>query len=141
MAIVAGYVEQAWSEGFGGPFSAKLDTGAKTSSINAQKVEMFQRGGQAWIRFSLTNESEIPATFEKRIVRTARIKRAGVGAEQRPVAVLTVCVAGVRAATEFTLNNRSGMQYPFLIGRSFLQGRLLVDSGAMNIARQYCGAN
>lgn len=47
---------------------------------------------------------------------------------------------GITAVTEFTLTDRSGMDYPILIGRSFLKGRLLVDAGATDIANRGCGA-
>ena len=52
---------------------------------------------------------------------------------------LPLCIAGVKSAAEFTLTDRTGLDYPMLIGRSALAGRIAVDSSRMHIAPDGCG--
>ena len=35
------------------PVKVKLDTGAKTSSLDAKHLEEFKKDGQAWVRFNI----------------------------------------------------------------------------------------
>ena len=137
---IAGYAEHIWLPGISTSFPAKLDTGAHTSSIHAINIHEFQRNEEAWARFTISKPPLISRPIEARVVRTARVKRAGVAAQQRTVVNMKICIAGITAVTEFTLTDRSGMDYPILIGRSFLKGRLLVDAGATDIANRGCGA-
>ncbi|HKK04473.1 MAG TPA: RimK/LysX family protein [Gammaproteobacteria bacterium] len=126
---VAGWVETAYLVDHGLSLDAKLDTGAATSSLDAGIYETFSRGGRAWVRFTLKGNNQRRATIETPVLRTAHIRRAGTGLESRPVVLLRLCIAGRTADAEFTLADRAGMAYPLLVGRSFLAGRLAVDSG------------
>ena len=65
--------------------------------------------------------------------------RAGIaGVTERPVISLPVCLAGYRDNAEFTLTDRSAMNYAVLIGRAFLATRIIVKSGATNMTLQSC---
>lgn len=135
---IAGWVENGW---IGEPpikVKVKLDTGAKNSSINAPVYREFYKDGQQFVSFILTNNDGAEVTIEKPLARTARIRRAGVGMRERPVIMLKVCVAGVTSDVEFTLADRSEMNYPILIGRTFLADKILVDSGRTFLANDQC---
>nr|NIO41145.1 hypothetical protein [Burkholderiales bacterium] len=54
---------------------AKLDTGAKTSSLNCDCQQTFSRDGEQWVRFTLTNYKGRSIELERKIHRVARIKR------------------------------------------------------------------
>ena len=108
---------------------AKLDTGAKTSSINAVHVESFTRDGESWVHFSLSNHDGKTASFEGAVVRISKIKRHNGDKQQRPVINLEICVGPVRKTVEVNLIDRTGLNYPLLIGRNFLGDALLVDAG------------
>ena len=70
--------------------------------------------------------------MERPVVRTVRIKRHAGRSLERPVVLLSICVGSVHKEVEVNLVDRSRFQYPLLLGRSFLEGDLLVDS-----ARRY----
>lgn len=56
---------------------AKLDTGALTSSIHAEKQELFERDGKKWVRFTVADtrgEKPLRVRLEAPLVRIARIK-------------------------------------------------------------------
>lgn len=136
--IVAGWIEQAV---FVSPknsaetlFEVKLDTGATTSSFNTGgKFEEFKRAGKPWVRFSIRNHENQLFEIESLIVRYATVKRTGVPAEKRPVIILKSCLGGFEIDSEFTLTDRSDMDYPVLIGRNFMQSDVLVDSGRTKV--------
>lgn len=138
---IAGWIENAWLMQDGKQLSveAKLDTGAKSSAINAPDYRAFMRNGEKWISFSVTNNKGEGIEVEAPFLRNARIRRAGVPVRERPVIALRVCVGGQNDVTEFTLADRSQLNYQMLIGRSFLKGRILVDSGRSFLASGLCG--
>jgi hypothetical protein len=50
-----------------------------------------------------------------------------MGVEKRPVVAISICLGSKLVSTPATLRDRSGMAYPFLVGRSALKGAFLVD--------------
>ena len=107
---------------------AKLDTGARTSSIHASEIKMFERDGRKWVRFvvfdpqkkdSNTKDSK-RIRIEAPLVRLARIKNPGGESEVREVVNLTFQIGDRTMTSQFTLNNRHNMLNPVLIGRSCL---------------------
>lgn len=108
---------------------AKLDTGARNSSLNAQNLQQFKRDGETWIRFDLHNFNNRLEIFEAKVIRTTRIKQLGQKADIRPVIKLGICVGNTYKEVEVNLEDRSGFNYQMLIGRSFLKGSFIVDPG------------
>ncbi len=126
--VVAGWVEDGW---IGTPpikVRVKLDTGAKTSSIHAAEFREYLRDGKPHVSFTLVNNEGKELRIDQPVIRTASIRRAGAELSERPVIRLDVCVAGVVSQVEFSMADRSELRYPVLIGRTFLAGRILVDS-------------
>lgn len=136
---VAGWIERVYLEDFSATFEAKLDTGAKTSSINAPDFKIFTRNNAQWVKFSIQTKKGETINIERPVTRIAHIRRARVGVFDRPVIKLTLCLAGHRGEAEFTLADRSKMNYPILIGRTFLADRILIDSKATYLRSKTCG--
>lgn len=106
---------------------AKLDTGAKTASLGVEGVETFEQGGMEWARFTVSDRNGRSVTLERPVVRTVRIRRAEAKTVRRLVVTLEVCVADVRREVEVTLTDRSNQDHPMLLGRSSMQGKIVVD--------------
>lgn len=117
---------------------AKLDTGADTSSIHAENLERFQKSGEDWVRFKVSNRYGETAWFERKIRRVAEIKRKRGSPHVRPVVKLGICVGQFREVVEFTLVDRSNFSSIALIGRNFLAGKILVDSSDSYTAEPDC---
>lgn len=129
--LVMGWLESVYLKPWNLRVTAKLDTGAKTSSLHANDIDHFTKDGQEWVRFSLTeNEDNKPTVVERPIVRTAYIKERRSFSSRREVVKLVLCKNGRDYETEFTLVDRSNFNYPLLLGRSFLADVALVDAGA-----------
>lgn len=119
--------------------AAKLDTGALTSSIHAEEKELFERDGKKWVRFIVTDpgEKNSPRTrIEAPLVRIAHIKEPGGKSEAREVVRLNFTIGERKLRAEFTLNNRSNMLSPVLIGRNTIKELGWVDPGRAYLADQ-----
>lgn len=111
---------------------AKVDTGARTSSMHAWNIEEFRRRGRDMVRFEVHPEQrssrrstivEAPLA-EKRHVRPSTGKR-----QLRPVIVTPIELLGQRWEVEITLTDRDAMGFRMLLGRQALRGRFVVDPG------------
>ncbi len=128
--LIAGWVESIVLEEGQFSLTAKLDTGARTSSIHAKDIGYFERDSKRWVRFTLLaeeGEGTKAHEIEAELLRTVKIKRHKLPSMQRPVVSLGFCMNGHYYKTQFTLADRSNYLYPMLLGRRFLKGRLLVD--------------
>jgi hypothetical protein len=129
--VIAGYVEKIVVEHQGYTTKAKLDTGAKTSSIFAENIERFRVGKERWVRFTLVLEdsknTKHKVTLERPRSRRVKIKNHDGAHDHRPVIKLNICFNGRIHNTEFTLANRSEYIYTTLLGRDFLNGVAIID--------------
>ena len=124
--VLRGWLEHAVIAEADLKMDAKLDTGAKTSSIDADILTDPDTDDQASqeskrVVFRLSNEDGEERTLERPIVRIVKIKKRGGGVEERPVVELTVCLGTQMLTTEFSLADRSNFNYPILLGREFMK--------------------
>ncbi|MFC6671210.1 ATP-dependent zinc protease [Marinobacterium aestuariivivens] len=127
--MIVGASEEVWLETVDRVFLARVDTGATTSSLSAQDITVFERDGDKWVRFTLAHDSvEEALEVESPLVRYVRIKQASAAKpERRPVVALTLRLGPLTEKAEFTLTDRSEMEFPVLLGREFLQDIVVVD--------------
>jgi hypothetical protein len=153
---MVGWVEHVHIEAIDTQFEAKLDTGAKTSSIDADVIDIVEytprKAGDAAapekkaasplgrIIFTIEDETGAPKTLERDIVRWARIKKKGnAGFIRRPVVHMRFCLAGRLIEDEVNLAVRERFIYPVLIGRNMLEkGGLVVDASRKLTAPATC---
>lgn len=141
--VIAGWVEKI---SIGSPstlLKAKLDTGAKTSSIHAENVNVFRKDGKRWVRFDLVLEDakgkRQVQTLERRRIRRVRIKNHDGEHDRRSIVSLEFCFDGRSHSSEFTLADRSQFIYPVLLGRQFLKGVAVVDASETFLTQAACG--
>lgn len=132
-----GWVEKVTIDPSWGPeVKAKLDTGALTSSMQAENIEEFERDGEDWVRFDVEVEDEstddtVSKTFEREVVRKLALSGAG-GEDSRPAVLMTVCIGGEFYEEQFSLRDRDDMIYPVLLGRRTIQ-----DLGAVDVTQTF----
>lgn len=124
---IIGETEQVYVENVPVLLSARIDTGATTSSIGAKNIQLFERDRKEWITFEL----QIPNYHEtiklsKPIIRKVSIKRSGAS-EVRYVVPLTIKMGNLVITEEFSLGDRQKFKHPVLIGRNILYQRAMVD--------------
>jgi hypothetical protein len=121
--------------------SAKLDTGATTSSLHATAIQRFRRGGRRYVRFTLSDGNDgLGPRLEQPLVRMVRIKKHTGDYERRPVVKLPVCLGDSEHVVEFSLVDRSNFDQPVLLGRSALSGFALVDPQIDSTTLPVCGS-
>lgn len=134
---IYGWREKIVIDGIDKGMYAKLDTGAYTSSIHAEEKELFERDGKKWVRFIVTEprKKDSPRVkLEAPLVRIARIKEPGGESEKREVVRLAFKIGDRKLRGDFTLNNRSNMLSPILIGRVAIRELGWIDPSRTNLA-------
>ena len=106
---------------------AKLDTGAEHSSLHLGDHEVHMRDGRPVVQFRVQDRRGGWVTLTRPIVRRTRIRRHFGATQERPLIELEICLGNVRRRVQVNLVDRSGFDYPLLLGRSFLAGHFLVD--------------
>jgi hypothetical protein len=137
---VAGWLERALVSPARVPMEAKLDSGARTSSLHASSVRRYERDGEDWVSFQITGMDGRTVRLRRRLLRMATVRSALGVDEGRPVVALGICVGRVHRVTEVSLVDRSELNVPLLIGRRFLRGRLLVDLSRRHLLEPDCEA-
>ena len=111
---------------------AKVDTGARTSSLHAAGLHTFEMENREWVRFSVypwQRSSADAVLVEARVLDRRRVRSSSGDTERRPVVVLPVRIGDQMVDVEFTLTRRDQMGFRMLLGRQALRGRFLVDTG------------
>lgn len=132
----AGEAIIGWREWVGLPelrlplIKAKVDTGARTSTLHAFYVEAFRCGGEAFVRFGvhpLRGRSDVEVHCEAQILDRRVVSDSGGHKEQRYVIRTPLEVGGRTWPIEVTLTNREDMLFRMLLGRTAIAGRGVVD--------------
>lgn len=112
---------------------AKVDTGARTSALHAFEVEPFEADGCRMVRFRihpLQRRSDLVVACVAEVADRRMVSDSGGHRERRWVIVTPVRVAGHTFPIELTLTDRDPMRFRMLLGRTALDGRVVVDPGA-----------
>ncbi|QMU60886.1 MAG: hypothetical protein GKR92_03920 [Gammaproteobacteria bacterium] len=130
--VIAGWVEKVRIENQEFDVKAKLDTGARTSSINARDIKSFKKDdGQRWVQFTLilidSKDNKHEIQMEKQRSRRTNIKNHNGEHDKRHVVDIELCFNGRKIITEFTLADRREYIYDILLGRQFLKKTAIVD--------------
>ncbi len=107
---------------------AKIDTGARTSSLHAHVLDDFRRGDQRFVRFAVDWDGA-RHTCEAVHVDVRGITSSNGESQERFVIKTPLTIGNLTFRAEISLADRSQMQFPMLIGRTALRRRMVVDSG------------
>jgi hypothetical protein len=116
---------------------AKVDSGARSSSLHAEQIELFQTRGQMGVRFVVLplQRSRLRAVACEALLHDERYVKSSNGSrELRPVIRTALTWGGQLWDIDVTLTSRDLMGFRMLLGREAIRRRHLVDTG-----RSYLG--
>lgn len=131
---VVGAVEWAYVEPGGIFLEARIDTGAETSSIHAEDIQLLEKDGKRYVSFTLENpETGERIPLERRLHRRVLIKQTGdAESERRYVVRMWVTLDKKRTWLDVSLSDRDDFEYPLLLGRN-----MLIDEFVVDVARHH----
>lgn len=109
---------------------AKVDTGARTSTLHAFEVDDYLDGGARRVRFRvhpLQKDETTIVDCDAAVVDQRRVTDSGGHRESRWIIVSDVELGGQRWPIEMTLTARDNMLFRMLLGRTAIRGRAIVD--------------
>ena len=114
------------------PIKAKIDTGARTSSIHSFGTRRFFDGGAPHVEFLLhpIQRQALPEVACTAPIKDERMVRSSNGEAELRIVVETVARLGsVDWPIELTLATRDVMGFRMLLGREAIRQRFLIDPG------------
>ncbi len=130
---VVGWQEWVALPDFGLPaVKAKIDTGARTSSLHAYNILFFERKGKRYVRFDvypLQRSERVIRTCEAPLKEHRHVRSSSGDRQHRPVIVTLLTLGGETWEIELNLTNRDSMGFRMLLGRQTLKRRRVVDPG------------
>ncbi|CAZ96122.1 30S ribosomal protein S6--L-glutamate ligase [Zobellia galactanivorans] len=109
---------------------ARVDSGAKTSSIQATNIKIIMKGTQEWVKFEVSPLQEnrsISIPCQARLVDRRMVKSSSGISEERLVVRTAVTLGDETFEIELTLANRDTMEFRMLLGREALNERYIVN--------------
>jgi hypothetical protein len=109
---------------------AKIDTGARSSSLHVEQLEEFRRDGAVWLRFQVAagGRGSLDTIVCEAVAADRRpVTDSGGAVSERWFVRTQIALAGQRWPIEINLTNRRNMLFPMLLGRSAMSGRFVVD--------------
>jgi len=127
---VIGHLEMVTLPSIGMSLCAKVDTGAYTSALHAEEIEIFEEEGLLWISFITRSggQESPPHHYRTHLHDRRHVTSSNGQKEWRYVIRLLMQLGQLEEMIEVTLTDRSDMRYPMLLGRRALR-RLLVAPG------------
>lgn len=128
------------------PVQAKVDTGAKTSSLHVLHHHRFLRGGREWVRFQVPlrrplRSPDDTVTCQAQYLEHRLVRDSSGRQTLRPVVWLTIQLGSRAWPVELTLADRSQNGFCMLLGRQALRGRYLVDPERSHCMQAACATH
>lgn len=106
---------------------ARIDTGAKTTSLHAVNIEEVEQRGELFVKFQTTDGNGKIVEVVRKVDTTQKVSNTSGVVTKRYVIKEKIKIGTIEREVLVNLNDRSKMDYKFLVGRNLLLGRFIVD--------------
>ena len=116
---------------------AKIDTGARSSSLDVHSIEEFRKHKQLWVRFRIMDDIDLSMAgrvVEAKLVEYRNVRASSGHVMRRPVILTELSIGHHTWEVELTLSNRQSMGYRMLVGRLAIEARFLVDASQSHLS-------
>lgn len=116
----------------------KVDTGARTSVLHCSHIQLIKKGRKQFVEFRPLDEHHQPGidTYVFPFHSERKIKNSFGQEENRYIVSTTIALFDELHPIELSLRDRSGMEFPMLLGRSFIRKKFVVDVARSNLSRK-----
>ena len=119
---------------------ARIDSGAKTSSIQATEIKLIKKNDEDWVRFKvypLKGNTVINVTCLAKLIDKRSIKGSFGISEERLIIRTPVSIGEDTFDIELSLANRNTMEFKMLLGREAIANRYLINAGIKHVQNVY----
>ncbi|WP_241558827.1 RimK/LysX family protein [Halobacteriovorax sp. HLS] len=109
---------------------AKVDSGARTSSLHVFDMTFYHRAGKEYAKFSVhpyQKDDKTSIVCREEVIEYRKIRSSNGQVEKRPVILTNVKLLDETWPVEITLTNRDEMGFRMLLGRTAFRKKFLVD--------------
>ena len=109
---------------------AKVDTGARTSALDAVNIEYFKKYGQDWLRFKIHPIQRVQShgvVTQAALLEMRNITSSNGKTEKRPVILTAIRIGEKTWPIELTLTDRDTMGFRMLLGRQGIPKGIVVN--------------
>ena len=125
--VLIGRVEWISLPDFKIKHKSRIDTGAKTTSLHAVNIEEVEQRGELFVKFQTLDSEGKVVELVRKVGATQRVSNTSGFVTRRYVIKEKIKMGNIEREVLINLNDRSKMEYKFLIGRNVLLGRFIVD--------------
>lgn len=131
---IYGYIESATIVDQSLTLPAKLDTGAKSSSLHAINIRRIKKAGKSYVKFNVPFRGK-EIEFLCEYAGSVSIKARAHEAEHimRPVVMMKIKLGTQEQLVRVNLTNRANFIYPLLLGRQ----AIVAFNGLVDPAKKY----
>ncbi|MGK9117046.1 ATP-dependent zinc protease family protein [Olivibacter jilunii] len=117
---------------------AKIDTGAKTSVLHCKFIELVKVKRKNFVRFIPLDDNfgGNGTVYVLPYHKERKVKNSFGSEENRFIVKTAISIFNENHEIEISLRDRSGMEFPMLLGRSFIRKRFLVDVSKSNLSKK-----
>lgn len=119
---------------------ARVDSGAKTSSIQATEIKLIKKNDEDWVSFTvypLQKNSKIQVRCYGKLVDKRSIKGSFGISEERLIIRTPITIGKDTFDIELSLANRNTMEFRMLLGREAIINRYVINPGIKHSQKKY----
>ncbi|HMQ11372.1 MAG TPA: RimK/LysX family protein [Oligoflexia bacterium] len=109
---------------------AKIDSGARTSSLHAHKLKVLKKNNEEYAQFYIypqQDSSKEKVLCEEKILEYRKIKSSNGITEKRPIIQTYIKINEKLWLVDLSLSNRDEMGFRILLGRTSISKKFLID--------------
>jgi len=119
---------------------ARVDSGAKTSSIQATEIKLIKKNDERWVRFvvyPIQRNKTIKVTCKAKLLEKRSIKGSFGISEERFIIKSPITIGEDTFDIELSLANRNTMEFRMLLGREAISNQFLINPAEKHLQKVY----
>ncbi|WP_297692574.1 RimK/LysX family protein [uncultured Eudoraea sp.] len=119
---------------------ARVDSGARTSSIQAKEIKLIKKNGEDWVSFTvcpLQKNTKVQVQCSAKVLGRRSIKGSFGISEDRLIIKTPITIGKDTFDVELSLANRNTMEFRMLLGREAMTNRFIINPAVKHLQKKY----